>query len=80
MEYTKQFTIPKQLVFDAYKKIKANSGSLGVDKKTIKDLKNNLYKIWNRLSSGSYFSPSVKMVDIPKRSGKERFGHTICYR
>ena len=77
MEYTKQFTIPKQLVFDAYKKIKANSGSAGVDKETIKDfennLKNNLYKIWNRLSSGSYFPSPVKMVAIPKRSGGERY-------
>jgi RNA-directed DNA polymerase len=77
MEYTKQFTIPKQLVFDAYKKVKANAGSAGVDKETIKDfeknLKNNLYKIWNRLSSGSYFPSPVKMVAIPKKSGGERY-------
>jgi len=77
MEYTKQFEIPKQLVFDAYKKIKANAGSAGVDKETIKDfeknLKNNLYKIWNRLSSGSYFPSPVKMVAIPKKSGGERY-------
>jgi len=77
MKCTKQFKIPKQLVFDAYKKVKANSGSAGVDEITIKDfkknLKNNLYKIWNRLSSGSYFPSPVKMVAIPKKSGGERY-------
>jgi RNA-directed DNA polymerase len=76
MEYTKQFDIPKQLVFEAYKKVKANSGSAGVDEETINDFeknqKNNLYKIWNRLSSGSYFPSPVKMVAIPKKSGGER--------
>ena len=77
MKCTKQFKIPKQLVFDAYKKVKVNSGSAGVDEITIKDfqknLKNNLYKIWNRLSSGSYFPSPVKMVAIPKKSGGERY-------
>jgi RNA-directed DNA polymerase len=76
MEYTKQFDIPKQLVFTAYKRVKENAGSSGVDEETIKDfgknLQNNLYKIWNRLSSGSYFPSPVKMVAIPKKSGGER--------
>jgi RNA-directed DNA polymerase len=76
MEYTKQFNIPKQLVFLAYKKVKANSGSAGVDKQTIegfeKNFQGNLYKIWNRLSSGSYFSSPVKMVAIAKKGGGER--------
>ena len=76
MEYTKQFDIPKQLVLTAYKKVKENAGSAGVDCETIKDFeknrKDNLYKIWNRLSSGSYFPSPVKMVAIPKKSGGER--------
>ena len=73
---TKPFDIPKSLVFKAYKKIKANSGSAGVDEQTIEDfeknLKDNLYKIWNRLSSGSYFPPPIKVVTIPKKTGGER--------
>jgi len=73
---TKPFIIPKQLVFAAYKKVKANAGSAGVDEQSIKDfeknLKDNLYKIWNRLSSGTYFPPAVKAVEIPKKDGKVR--------
>ncbi len=76
MEYTKPFKIPKQLVMQAYKIVKANAGCAGIDNETIEDfernLKNNLYKIWNRLSSGSYFPPPVKMVAIPKKDGGER--------
>jgi len=76
LEYTKPFNIPKQLVFDSYKLVKADAGSAGGDKQTIEDfekvLQNNLYKIWNRLSSGSYFPPPVKLVAIPKKSGGER--------
>lgn len=76
MEYTKPFNIPKQLVLAAYKKVRENDGSGGVDNETIEDfarnLKPNLYKIWNRLSSGSYFPSPVKMVAIPKKSGGER--------
>ena len=60
----------------AFKLIKANAGSAGIDQQTIanfeEDLKNNLYKLWNRLSSGSYFPPPVKAVPIPKKSGGER--------
>ncbi len=60
----------------AYKLIKANAGAAGVDQQSIadfeKNLKDNLYKLWNRLSSGSYFPPSVKAVPIPKKQGGER--------
>jgi RNA-directed DNA polymerase len=72
----KPFTIPKRLVYEAFKAVKANAGSAGVDKETIddfeKDLKNNLYRIWNRMSSGSYFPPPVRAVAIPKKNGGER--------
>jgi RNA-directed DNA polymerase len=68
--------IPKQQVMDAFKAVKANAGSAGVDKESIadfeKNLKNNLYKIWNRMSSGTYFPPPVKAVAIPKKGGGER--------
>jgi RNA-directed DNA polymerase len=73
---TKPFTIPKELVMQAFKLIKANDGSAGIDQQTIasfeENLKDNLYKIWNRLSSGSYFPPPVKAVMIPKKTGDER--------
>jgi RNA-directed DNA polymerase len=72
----KPFTIPKRLVHEAYKAVKANAGSAGVDKETIEDfetnLKDNLYRIWNRMSSGSYAPPPVKAVAIPKKTGGER--------
>ena len=70
---TKPFTIHKQLVMQAFKLIKANAGAAGVDDQSLADfginLKDNLYKLWNRLSSGSYFPPPVKAVPIPKKSG-----------
>lgn len=70
---TKPFEIPKKLVYQAYKEIKANRGSAGIDEISIedfeKDLKNNLYKIWNRMSSGTYFPPPVKAVGISKKNG-----------
>lgn len=76
MTVAKPFTIPKRLVVDAWKAVKANAGSAGVDKETIADfeadLKNNLYRLWNRMSSGSYFPPPVKAVAIPKKNGGER--------
>jgi len=72
----KSFNISKQIVWDSYLKIKANGGSSGVDRQTMnefdKNLSKNLYKIWNRLSSGSYLPPAVRRVDIPKDSGKTR--------
>ena len=70
---TKPFTISKQLVMQAFKLIKANAGVAGIDGQSLADfeinLKDNLYKLWNRLSSGSYFPPPVKAVPIPKKSG-----------
>ena len=70
MTKAKPYAIPKQLVWVAYKKVKANRGAAGVDGQSLaafeKDLKNNLYKLWNRLSSGSYFPPPVRLVEIPK--------------
>jgi RNA-directed DNA polymerase len=70
------FIISKQMVWDAYTKVKANKGSAGIDRQTMenfeKDLSKNLYKNWNRLSSGSYFPPAVRRVDIPKGNGKTR--------
>ncbi len=69
----KPFDISKQEVQDAWEKVKANKGAPGVDEVTLaefeKDLKGNLYKIWNRMSSGSYFPPPVKAVEIPKPHG-----------
>ena len=72
----KPFAIPKRLVHDAFQAVKANAGAAGVDQETIErfeaDLKNNLYRIWNRMSSGSYFPPPVKAVAIPKKNGGVR--------
>jgi len=66
----KPYAIPKRLVWEAYKRVKANRGAAGVDGQTLamfeKDLENNLYKIWNRMSSGSYIPLAVKRVEIPK--------------
>jgi len=73
---TKTFTISKRLVYTAFQSVKANAGAGGVDEESIadfeKDLKDNLYKIWNRMSSGSYFPPPVKAVAIRKKNGGER--------
>lgn len=76
MEKAKSWSIPKRLVWEAYKRVKANRGAAGVDDQSIEefeaDLKNNLYKLWNRMSSGSYFPPPVKRVQIDKRDGGKR--------
>ena len=76
MTETKPFVIPKALVWEAWQRVKANKGAAGVDGQSIAkfeaDLKKNLYRIWNRMSSGSYFPPAVKAVPIPKKSGGER--------
>jgi len=73
---TKPFSISKNLVMEAFKLVKANAGSAGIDQQTLtdfeKDLKNNLFQLWNRMSSGSYFPPAVKAVPIPKKTGGER--------
>ena len=69
----KTFAISKRDVWEAYQKVKENQGAPGVDKQTLADfeteLQGNLYKIWNRMSSGSYFPPPVRAVDIPKPHG-----------
>lgn len=76
MDKTKSFNIPKQLFVQAFKLVKANAGAPGVDHQSLEDfeknLKDNLYKLWNRMSSGTYFPPPVKAVPIPKKSGGER--------
>ncbi|RZB34645.1 MAG: hypothetical protein SRB1_00413 [Desulfobacteraceae bacterium Eth-SRB1] len=76
MEQTRPYNIPKRLIYEAYKRVKANKGSGGVDKQSLKDfeedLTNNLYKLWNRMSSGSYFPQPVKRVEIPKADGGTR--------
>jgi RNA-directed DNA polymerase len=77
MTKAKPYAISKQVVWQAYKKVKANHGAAGVDGESLaafdKDLKNNLYKLWNRMSSGSYFPLPVRLVEIPK-------GHTGATR
>ena len=74
----KPFDVPKSLVWEAYKRVKANKGAAGVDRCSMeefeKDLKKNLYKIWNRMSSGTYFPPAVKAVEIPKPGGTRILG------
>ena len=76
MEETKPFKISKIAVKVAFDRVKANRGTYGIDKQTIEefeqDLKNNLYKIWNRMSSGTYFPKPVKAVAIPKKNGGTR--------
>ena len=73
---TKSFDIPKALVWKAFQRVKANGGSAGVDGESIEVFKrrlgDNLYKIWNRMGSGSYFPPPVKSVPIPKTTGGTR--------
>jgi RNA-directed DNA polymerase len=76
MDKTKPYEISKHVVLDAFRRVKANKGAAGIDDESLeafeKNLRNNLYKIWNRMSSGSYFPPPVKAVEIPKKSGGTR--------
>ena len=76
MDKAKPYSISKHVVLKAFKRVKANKGAAGVDGESIaefeKDLKNNLYKLWNRMSSGSYFPPPVRLVEIPKDDGRTR--------
>src|ERR1700693_3436703 len=69
----KPFAIPKLLVWEAWRPVKANQGAPGVDGQALDefeaDLVDNLYKVWNRMSSGSYFPPPVRAVEIPKQHG-----------
>ncbi len=68
-EKTKSFAVSKEMVFGSYLKVCSKDGGAGIDKETIemfnKDLRGNLYKVWNRMSSGSYFPPAVRTVLIP---------------
>ena len=70
----KPFAIPKLLVWEAWRQVKANKGAPGVDGQDLEqfeaDLEDNLYRIWNRMSSGSYFPPPVRAVEIPKPHGR----------
>lgn len=72
----KPFEISKHVVWEAFQRVEANQGAAGVDDESVgefeKDLKDNLYKIWNRMSSGTYFPPPVRAVAIPKKDGGER--------
>jgi RNA-directed DNA polymerase len=74
----KPFEISKLEVWRAWEKVRANKGAAGVDGQSIvafeRDVKNNLYRIWNRMASGSYFPPPVKAVEIPKKGGTRILG------
>lgn len=76
MKDSKPYEISKLVVLEAFERVKRNKGSAGIDEVDIEDFQNdlkaNLYKIWNRMSSGSYFPPPVKAVEIPKKSGGTR--------
>lgn len=76
MNKAKPFCISKQVVWDAYWRVKSRKGAAGVDDETLEqfeaDLKNNLYKLWNRMSSGTYFPSAVREVQIPKKNGGMR--------
>ena len=76
MDKAKSYEISKHTVLEAFQRVKANKGKAGIDNESLEafesDLKNNLYKIWNRMSSGSYFPPAVKAVEIPKKQGGKR--------
>ena len=70
----KPFAISKRLVWEAWLRVKANRGAAGVDEESIQafeeNLSGNLYKVWNRMSSGSYMPPPVRAVEIPKKGGR----------
>ena len=76
MTSTKPYCIAKRTVWEAYQQVKANRGAAGIDDETIvmfeQSLSRNLYKLWNRMSSGSYFPSPVKQVEIPKAKGGTR--------
>ncbi|MBY0272934.1 MAG: group II intron reverse transcriptase/maturase [Alphaproteobacteria bacterium] len=76
MDKTKPFCISKKSVMAAWERVKANKGAFGVDEESIEDfelnLKSNLYKLWNRMSSGTYFPPPIRAVEIPKSDGQTR--------
>ncbi len=76
MDKTKPFCISKESVVAAWERVKANKGSHGIDEESCEDfeskLKDNLYKVWNRMSSGTYFPPAVRAVEILKTDGRKR--------
>src|SRR5450756_3091246 len=76
MTHPKPYDISKRRVLEAYRRVKANRGAAGIDGESLEmfeaDLSRNLYKLWNRLSSGSYFPPPGKQVEIPKKNGGVR--------
>ncbi len=78
MRSAKSFSISKWTVHEAWLRVRANNGEEGIDGQSIadfeKNLKKNLYKIWNRMSSGCYFPPTVKRVEIPKDKGTRILG------
>ena len=78
MSSTKPFVIAKRAVWEAYQQVKANRGAAGIDEETIamfeQDLSRNLYKLWNRMASGSYFPGPVRAVEIPKKGGTRVLG------
>lgn len=80
----KSHDIPKQLIWDAWLKVKENGGAAGADGVTIQQfearLKDNLYRLWNRMSSGSYFPGPVRAVEIPKKGGTRVLGIPQCGR
>jgi RNA-directed DNA polymerase len=75
-ELTKSIPVSKQMLWEGYLQVKANRGVAGIDKESLQmleaNLSDNLYKIWNRLTSGSYFPPAVRTVYIPKKQGGQR--------
>ncbi len=84
MAQGKSYEISKQVVWEAYKRVKANRGAAGVDQQSLEDfetdLKGNLYKIWNRMSSGSYFPPPVRLVDQQHLPLVDRTLTIACHR
>jgi hypothetical protein len=72
----KPFGIAKRVVWEAYRHVKANRGAAGIDGESMEmfeaNLKDNLYRVWNRMSSGSYMPPAIRLVEIPKKTGGVR--------
>ncbi|WP_338036074.1 reverse transcriptase domain-containing protein [Halorhodospira abdelmalekii] len=73
MNEAKPFEIPKQWVWESYQQVRSRGGAPGYDGQSVEDfeeeLRDNLYKLWNRMSSGSYMPPPVQLVEIPKADG-----------
>jgi hypothetical protein len=90
MSAAKSYSISKLIVWEAFQRVKANRGAAGLDEQSIaqfeQKLQRNLYKVWNRMSSGSYFPPPVRQVEIPKQSGGKRklgiptVADRVCWR